>query len=206
MNRARYIALEGTEGVGKTTLVRLLGERLTERGVEVVKVREPGGTRLGEAVRDILLHGEDISYWTEALLFAAQRSELVSRVVRPALSGGSWVVSDRCLYSSLAYQGHARRLGVDQTWASNAPALGDTLPDLVVWLETDLRIGLLRQEAPDRIGAEDITLHRKVWKGYRRLWAGEPGRILKVDASISLERTAELLVSIFEERGWLSQS
>lgn len=206
MSRARYIALEGTEGVGKTTVCDLLDQALRARGVDLVRVREPGGTPLGESVREILLHGGDMTGWTEALLFAAQRSELLSRVVRPALSGGRWVVSDRSFYSSLAYQGHARGLGVERTWAVNAPAVEEAPPDLVVWLETDHRTGLFRQEGPDRIGGEDGSLHRDVWKGYRRLWAGAKGEMLRVDASAPPGQTAGLLVSVFEERGWLSGS
>lgn len=203
MNPGRYLAVEGTEGVGKTTLNRLLTDRLTERGVEVVSVREPGGTPLGEQLRSLLLHGEDMADWTEALLFAAQRSELVDRVIRPALSEGKWVLSDRCFYSSLAYQGYARGLGVSRVWAVNAAALGGTLPDLVVWLETDHRTALLRQQRPDRIGSEDASVHRQVWKGYRRLWATEPGRLLRMDGGRPPQRSVTALISSLEERGWL---
>ncbi len=206
MNRARYLAMEGTEGVGKTTLCDLLAARLADRGIEVVRVREPGGTRLGDAIREILLQGDDMADWTEALLFAAQRSELIVQVVRPALAEGKWVLSDRCFYSSLAYQGYARRLGIDLVWSINSPALGGTLPDLVVWLETDPGIALARQQGRDRIGAADASLHLEVWKGYRSLWASEWGRMVKVDASPPPERTAEHLVSILEERRWLDRS
>ena len=203
MRRARYLATEGTEGVGKSTLCDLLASRLTERGIEVVRVREPGGTRLGEAVREVLLHGGEMSDWSEALLFAAQRAELMDRVVRPSLSEGKWVLSDRCYYSSLAYQGHARRLGVGRVWSVNSPALGGTLPDLVVWLDMDAEAALARQQGRDRIGAADPAWHREVWKGYRRLWASDPGRMLRVDASVPAERIAERLVAVLEDRGWL---
>lgn len=203
MNPGRYLAVEGTEGVGKTTLNRLLTDRLTRRGVEVVKVREPGGTPLGEQIRSLLLHGEDMADWTEALLFAAQRSELVTRVIRPALSEGKWVLSDRSFYSSLAYQGHARGLGVSRVWSVNAAALGGTLPDLVVWLDADHRTALLRQNRPDRIGSEDKSLHRQVWKGYRRLWTTEFGRTLRMDGGGPPQRSVEVLISALEQRGWL---
>lgn len=206
MRQARYLAAEGTEGVGKTTLCDLLARRLTERGIEVVRVREPGGTRLGEAVREVLLHGDEMTGWSEALLFAAQRAELVDRVVRPALSDGKWVLSDRCYYSSLAYQGYARRLGVERVWSVNAPALGGTLPDLVVWLDADAEAALARQQGSDRIGAGDLAWHREVWKGYRSLWAAERDRMVRVDAAAPAERVAERLVTILEKRGWLSDS
>ena len=203
MRRGRYLALEGTEGVGKTTLNRLLAGRLGERGVEVVRVREPGGTRLGEQIRKILLHGADMADWTEALLFAAQRSELISKVVKPALSEGHWVLSDRCFFSSLAYQGSARGLGFDQVWGVNRPALDGVLPDLVVWLDEDHRIGLSRQGEQDRIGGSDIALHREVRKGYRRLWAWAPDRTLRIEGTAPPERTCELVLQVLVERGWL---
>ena len=203
MRQARYLATEGTEGVGKSTLCDLLTARLTERGIEVVRVREPGGTRLGEAVREVLLHGGEMNDWSEALLFAAQRAELVDRVVRPSLSVGKWVLSDRCYYSSLAYQGYARRLGVDRVWSVNGPALGGTLPDLVVWLDMDAEAALSRQQGRDRIGAADLAWHREVWRGYRSLWTSDGGRMVRVDAAAPTERIAERLVSVLEKRGWL---
>lgn len=203
MNRGRYLAVEGTEGVGKTTLNQLLTHRLAERGVEVVRVREPGGTELGEQIREMLLHGDDMADWTEALLFAAQRSELIARVVRPSLCNGKWVLSDRSFISSLAYQGYARGLGVGPVLAINAPALDQTLPDLVVWLEADHRVALYRQEEPDRIGGEDLSLHQQVWKGYRRLWTAEAERMLRIDGARAPEQNAEMLISIIEQRGWL---
>ena len=203
MSPGRYLAVEGTEGVGKTTLNRLLTDRLNERGVEVVRVREPGGTPLGEQIRSLLLHGDDMADWTEALLFAAQRSELVTRVIRPALSQGKWVLSDRCFYSSLAYQGYARGLGVSRVWSVNAPALGGTLPDLVVWLETDHGAALLRQEQPDRIGSEDASVHLQVWKGYRSVWTTDRERTLRMDGGRSPQHSVAVLVAVLEERGWL---
>ena len=202
--RARYLATEGTEGVGKTTLCDLLSARLIKRGVEVVRVREPGGTRRGEAVREVLLHGGEMTEWSEALLFAAQRAELADRVVRPALAEGKWVLSDRCYYSSLAYQGYARRLGVGRVWSVNGPALDGTLPDLVVWMDMDAEAALARQQGRDRIGAADLAWHREVWKGYRSLWASDRGRMVRVDASAATDTIAERLVSVLEERGWLT--
>ncbi|MXX44895.1 MAG: dTMP kinase, partial [Acidimicrobiia bacterium] len=203
VRRARYLVAEGTEGVGKTTLCDILAARLMERGIEVVRVREPGGTPLGEAVREVLLHGGEMSDWSEALLFAAQRAELAERVVRPALANGKWVLSDRCYYSSLAYQGYARRLGVGRVWSVNRPALGGTLPDLVVWMDMDAGAALARQQGRDRIGAADIAWHREVWKGYRSLWTSDRGRMMRVDAAAPTERIGERLVSVLEKRGWL---
>ena len=204
--RGRYVALEGTEGVGKTTLNQLLGERLIHRGVEVVRVREPGGTPLGEQIRRMLLHGYDMADWTEALLFAAQRSELISKVVAPALTRGLWVLSDRGFYSSLAYQGHARGLGIDPVRSVNAAAMGHTLPDVVVWLDADVEVGLSRQQEPDRIGSSDVSLHQKVREGYRYLWASGEHNLLKVDATATPSHTADMLMRHFERIQWIPPS
>jgi dTMP kinase len=151
----------------------------------------------------MLLHGGDMAEWTEALLFAAQRSELLNKVVKPALSEGSWVLSDRCIYSSLAYQGAARGLGVSRVWSVNAPAMHGMLPDLVLWLDEDHRVGLVRQKERDRIGGWDVSLHKEVRRGYRRLWALERGRILRVDAKATPEGTSDLVMEMLDERGWL---
>ena len=205
-DQGRYLVLEGTEGVGKTTLARGLAGGLSGIGVRVKVVREPGGTDLGEAVRSLLLYGEGMSAWTEALLFAAQRSELAHRVIRPALESGTWVISDRSVYSSLAYQGHARGLGLEKVWGVNAPALGETVPDLVLWLEMDPEAALSRQEGRDRIGGEGLALHRAVWEGYRRLWRSKGDVIVKIDAALTVGENVDGAISLLRNRGWLSYS
>ena len=203
MNRGRYLALEGTEGAGKTTLVRFLSLWLSERGVRVVNVREPGGTPLGESIRSLLLHGDGMSEWAEALLFAAQRSELARRVIAPALKAGSWVISDRSVYSSLAYQGHARGLGVENVWAVNAAPLGETLPDLVLWLDMDPAEALSRQEGQDRIGGEGLELHQAVWEGYHHLWRSQGEKIARLDASSTVSATVGEVAVLLKNRGWV---
>ena len=136
-----YIAFEGVEGAGKSTVVRMLAERLRSEGHEVVEVREPGGTRLGDAIRGLLLDGDSpMAPWAEASLFAAARAQLAAEVVGPAIERGAWVLSDRTVYSSLAYQGGGRRLGLEEVRTLNALALDGTWPDLVVWLDVDADI------------------------------------------------------------------
>ena len=137
-----YLALEGGEGAGKTTVVQLLEEALADRGEQVVTVREPGSTELGDEIRRLVLHWRDMTPWAEAMLFAAQRAQLVAEVVRPALEAGRFVITDRSIYSSLAYQGGARRLGYDLVREVNEIALGGVLPDLVTVLMVDLSTGL----------------------------------------------------------------
>ena len=142
------------DGSGKSTQARRLAEALSARGVSVTTTREPGGTEVGERVRDILLAGEPgaLSLVAEAHLFAAARAELVRRVVRPALDAGGWVVTDRFLDSSLAYQGVARGLGIDAVMAVNADAVDGCLPDLSLVIDVPIALATARRcAAPDRI-------------------------------------------------------
>src|SRR5438132_4329216 len=134
-----FVTFEGVDGSGKTTQAELLAAHLSGQGGEVVATREPGGTPLGERVRELLLDGEPVSPWTEAALFAAARAELVERVIRPALERGADIVCDRYVDSSLAYQGIARGLGVDEVLELNLAVVGGLLPDrtFVLVLEPD---------------------------------------------------------------------
>ena len=182
-----YIAFEGVEGAGKSTVVRMLAERLRSEGHEVVEVREPGGTRLGDAIRGLLLDGDSpMAPWAEASLFAAARAQLAAEVVGPALERGAWVLSDRTVYSSLAYQGGGRRLGLEEVRTLNALALDGTWPDLVVWLDVDAEVGLTRQENGDRIGSEDLAFHLAVADTFAELAAADPGRVVRIDAGTDI--------------------
>lgn len=182
--RGRYIALEGVEGAGKTTVTTLLAEELEGDGLEVLTVREPGGTEAGELVRQVLLDpGGRLAPWTEALLFAAARAQLADEVVGPALDEGRWVVSDRSVYSSLAYQGGGRGLGVEVVRAVNAHGLGDVWPDLVILLRLEVEDGLARQQIADRIGLESAAFLRRVAQTFDRLAAEEPDRFVVLSAT-----------------------
>jgi dTMP kinase len=192
-----YIALEGPEGSGKTTQLRRLSARLRQRGLQVVEVREPGSTALGEQVRALL---EDPAYGdmtpeAEALLFAAARAQLLRHVVRPALEEGRVVLSDRCVYASLAYQGYGRGLGEEVVRRVNEVATGGLLPDLVVLLDLPVEEGLARDAGKsrpggDRIGQEAVEFHRRVREGYLRLSREDP-RIRVVRADDDPDRVAE---------------
>lgn len=199
-DRARYIALEGVEGAGKSTVAEAVAAELRERGRRVVTVREPGGTPLGEEIRRLLLHSGDVAPWAEAALFCAQRAQLVDQVVAPALAEGIWVVSDRSYYSSLAYQGAARGLGMERVRTLNELALGGVLPDLVVVLDLDPAAGLARQADPDRIGGQGVEFQRKVADAYRRLAREEPHRVVILGADRPPAETARLVVDLAEER------
>jgi dTMP kinase len=175
-----YVAFEGVEGAGKSTVIGEVARLLEAEGDEVVLVREPGGSPLGEGIRQLLLHGPPMIPWAEAQLFAAQRAQLAAEVIRPARERGAWVLGDRSVYSSLAYQGHARGLGIGAVRAVNEAGLGGTWPDIVVLLDTDPEEGLRRQRVADRIGGEGLAFQRAVGEGYAALVADEPDRFVVV--------------------------
>ena len=184
------ITLEGGDGCGKSTQAALLCARLAARGLPVGPssapgsvIREPGGTAVGEAVRGILLHGAEApAPWTEALLYAAARAELVARVLLPELGAGRVLVLDRFIDSSLAYQGCARGLGIDAVLAVNAPGLHGLLPDLTIVLVVDPLVGLARAAgAPDRIEAEGLDLQQRVAAGFAVVARRFPERVRLID-------------------------
>jgi len=187
------VALEGIDGTGKTSVLAALAERLEGAGHEVVRVREPGGTAVGESLRKLLLEGPPMSAWAEALMFAADRAELVEQVVRPALERSAWVLSDRSVYSSLAYQGGGRALGIRRVRQVNEPGLSGTWPDQVILLTVAPEAGMARQERADRIGSEGSSLLPAVADAFRRLASQDPDRFVVIDAEQSFERVMEQL-------------
>ncbi len=187
------ITLEGCDGCGKSTQAALLCERLAACGLPIgpaaapgTVIREPGATPAGEAIRDVLLHGpSQMAPWTETLLYAAARAELVQTVLLPELAAGRVLVLDRFVDSSLAYQGFARRLGVDEVLAVNGPALQGLLPDLTLVIDVDPVVGLARagggEERADRIEAEGLEFQQRVAAGFAALARRWPERVRLVD-------------------------
>jgi len=193
----RYLAVEGVDGAGKTTVTAAVVSALEGRGEEVLVVREPGGTPTGEAIRRILLHSDDsVSAWTEAMLFAASRAQLAVELVGPALARGAMVVSDRTVYSSLAYQGGARGLGIDDVRRVNEAGLQGVWPDKVLLLDVDPAAGLEREDGADRISVEGVALQARVAAAYATLAEQDPDRFVVVDASRPVDEviTAALAV------------
>jgi dTMP kinase len=185
-----FVVFEGGDGSGKSTQIRLLRAAIERDGHQVVVTREPGGTRVGEAIRQLLLapEGAPISDRTEALLYAAARAEHVRDVIGPALEEGSVVLCDRFVDSSVVYQGAARGLGERHVAELNRWATEDLLPDLVVLLDVDPVEGLRRVgEQPDRLEAAGLPFHRAVAAGYRRRAEADPDRYLVLDASRPVE-------------------
>ena len=163
----RYVALEGIDGAGKTSVSTALALLLEGGGHEVVRVREPGGTAVGEGLRRILLDGPPVTPWAEALMFAAARAQLVAEVIRPALGRGAWVLSDRSVYSSLAYQGAGRGLGMDRVRRINQPGLRGIVARSGGVAQPSLHEeGLARQARPDRIGAQGVPFLGAVADGF----------------------------------------
>ena len=182
--RGIFITFEGTEGSGKTTQAELLGQWLADR--DPVVVREPGGTELGERIREVLLYaGLEIDAEAEMYLFMASRRQLIAEVIEPALAKGQIVIADRYHDSTLAYQGGAR--GVPTTWPPTFP-----LPDITFLLEGPVEAGLGRHEAAgkskDRMEQESIDFHQKVAEAYAWLAANDPQRFVRLDATGSRDK------------------
>ena len=177
-----FVTFEGLDGCGKSTQARLLARTMEEEGVDVVSTREPGGTPLGEAIRDLVLHGDHVAPWAEAALYAAARAQHVDELIRPALARGATVICDRYLDSSVAYQGAGRGLGVEEVLALNLTVVGGLLPDRTFLVEIDAetasaRVGGVR----DRIERAGTDLWARVEEAYRALAARYPERYVVVD-------------------------
>jgi dTMP kinase len=189
-----FITFEGVDGSGKTTQARLLADRLRAEGRDVVDTREPGGTPLGERVRELLLAGEHIAPWAETALFAAARAQLVEEVIRPALARGADVVCDRYIDSSLAYQGLARGLGVERVLELNLLATGGLLPDKTFLLLVPLGDAASRRDdEPDRIEREGSEFASQVDRAYRELAEIFAQRIVTVDGTQGADELAETI-------------
>ena len=187
-----FVTFEGLDGSGTTTQTELLRSHLEETGRDVVSTREPGGTELGERIREVVLGETEISPWAEAALFAAARAELVAAVIQPALERGADVVCDRYLDSSLAYQGIARGLGVDRVLALNMNAIRGILPDVTFLLVLDPDAARERSGPPaDRIEREGEDFLRAVDQAYRELGSIFAGRIVTIDASRPVDEVAK---------------
>lgn len=181
--------LEGVDGAGKSTQLTLLADALRARGRDVVTTREPGGTALGERLRAVLLDSEPgtVAPQAEVLLFAAARAELAAEVIRPALDAGRWVVCDRFVDSSLAYQGVARGMGIDAVWDANRLAVEGCIPDRALVLDLPVSDAQARSGGDDRIEAEGDGFQQRVAAGYRELAARFPERVALVSATGSVQ-------------------
>lgn len=186
-----FIVMEGPDGSGKTTQINLLKEYLEEAGYECLITREPGGTVIGEKVRQLILNPEhkEMSPVTEMLLYAASRAQLVHEVIGPALEEGKIVISDRFVDSSIVYQGIARKLGISTVSAVNAPGIGIYRPDGIFFIDLSEAEGLRRkkeQKNLDRMEQQGIDFHHMVSEGYRKVLSGRP-EVMKIDGGRSID-------------------
>ena len=197
---AAFITFEGPEGSGKTTVLNQINKLLSEN-YNVISTREPGGVSTGEEIRNILLDGENIDIRTEALLFAASRREHLVEKVIPALKNNKVVLCDRYIDSSLAYQGHARGIGIEEVKKINEFAINGLYPDLTIYFDAEVgreRI-LKNQRSQNRLDKETLTFHQKVIEGYKTLIKTNPERFKVIDATQNIESvvsdTYEIILS-----------
>jgi dTMP kinase len=198
-----FITFEGPEGGGKSTQVHRLAGSLAELGYSVWTTREPGGTRVGEMIRPILLGRQhaQLTAWSEALLFTAARAQHVEEVIRPRIERGEVVLCDRYIDSTLAYQGYGRGLDLETLRRLQEQATGGLLPDLTLLLNLPVAAGLARIPRPsqDRLDRETAAFHERVRAGYEQLAAGAPQRWREVDATAGPDRVAERILAATTE-------
>ncbi|MBI4831995.1 MAG: dTMP kinase [Candidatus Lindowbacteria bacterium] len=204
----KLISIEGVEGSGKTTQCALLADYLRKQGIDIVETREPGGTRVGEQIRQVLLSpsNSSLSPASELLLFLAARAQQVEEIIAPALKIGKWVVCDRFSDATLAYQGHGRGIDLDAISKLNEIATGGLKPDLTILLDLDVETGISRavthkkefkeSRDGDRIEKQDREFHRRVREGYLRLAQKEPARIMVIPVTGSIQDVHQTVVSL----------
>lgn len=194
-----FISMEGPDGSGKTTQIELIKKYLEEKGYEIIITREPGGTVISEAIREIILNKDymEMSHMTEALLYASARAQLVSEVIKPAIEAGKAVISDRFVDSSAVYQGMARGLGVENVYEINKHAIQGLMPDVTIHLDLPAKVGISRKKEQaelDRMELQTIEFHEQVAEGYRKLAALDPERIYTIDATLPINTIHEKIV------------
>lgn len=206
MSKKFFVSFEGPDGSGKTTIIKLLNEYLQDNNYDVVLTREPGGSAIAEAIRDIILDPENtnLSYQTEALLYAASRAQHFHDVIKPALAENKIVLCDRFLDSSLVYQGIARKLGVKNVLEINKFAIDDTMPDYTFFLDVDPLVGLERIRQNDtreinRLDLEDDDFHQRVYDGYQQIVSDNQERFIIIDANNDIDQVLRDTIKAFEE-------
>lgn len=198
-----FITIEGPEGSGKTTVVQAVSEQLAQH-YDVMTTREPGGVQTAETIRQILLDGETMDARTEALLFAAARREHLVAKVLPALAQGKFVICDRFIDSSLAYQGYARQIGVKEVQTINDFAIEGRYPDLTIYLDIPAEVGRARIEsnrrAQNRLDKESVAFHERVVEGYQQLIAQDPQRFAVINANQPIEQVVAATLKAIQDQ------
>ncbi len=201
----KFITFEGPEGSGKTSILRAVENRLHEKGLDFVSTREPGGIRISELIRDVILdvNNKEMDARTEALMYAASRRQHIVEKIWPALDAGKIVLCDRFIDSSLAYQGAGRKLGIDNIYMLNKFAIEDTMPDLTFFIDVPPEIGLARvfdnARKIDRLDLESIQFHTDVYEGYKQLLKEYPDRIKVIDGNRDIESVVDDVIAILDD-------
>ncbi|MBU0905821.1 MAG: dTMP kinase [Planococcaceae bacterium] len=201
-----FITIEGPEGAGKTTVMQDVFEQLQSEGYDLISTREPGGIRISERIREIILDNEftEMDGRTEALLYAAARRQHLVEKIEPALAQGKIVLCDRFVDASLAYQGYARGLGIDEVLSINEFAIGKLMPDLTLYFDVEPEIGLNRIAKNDnrelnRLDVESLAFHQAVRTGYQEVVKRYPNRIQVIDASQSQEEVTNYVLNVLKK-------
>ena len=202
MKKGLFITFEGGDGAGKSTQIKLLHEYLQEKGIEVVLTREPGGTAVGESIRNIILDSAntEMTDMTECMLYAAARAQIVNELIIPSLEAGKTVICDRFIDSGLAYQSYGRGLG-DAVMDINRHAIGDCMPDVTFLLKAPPKVGSKRISGRelDRIEQASEDFHDRVYNGYLELEKSYPDRIVGIDGTQSISEISSIIRSRIDE-------
>jgi len=202
---AKFITFEGPEGSGKTSVIKAVRDYLVSEGYDILTTREPGGTRIAEDIRNIILSKEntEMNAYTEALLYAASRSQHFTEIILPALEKGQIILCDRFIDSSLAYQGYGRDLGIDAVYEINRFGIGNHLPDVTIFIDVPPAVGLKRVfentgRKVDRLDLETVEFHEKVYQGYLLLAEKFKERFIVVDGTNPVETVVEDTIQILK--------
>ena len=203
MERGIFISIEGPDGSGKSTQIENIKKFFADKNLEIVFTREPGGSAIGDRIREILLDNncKEMDYMTEAMLYAASRAQHVAQVIKPALESGKIVICDRFVDSSIAYQGYGRKLG-DAVAVINSYAVAGCMPDVTFLMKLDPGIGKSRvssRNQEDRLESEKVAFHQEVYNGYLEIEKANPGRIFGIDASRGIEEIRDDIYKKLEE-------
>lgn len=202
--KGKFIVFEGSDGSGKTTILNNVKKYLDDNGYDYILTREPGGTKISEKIRENLLSNDNdqMSYRTEALLFAASRAQHVDEVIRPNLEEGRLVISDRFVMSSLAYQAYGRQLGYDKVKSINDFAIDGVVPDYTIFFNVDPITVLNRKKKSvkaDRLESEEDSYHERVYQGYQKLINMVDDKLIVIDASKSIKEVTEATLERLKE-------
>jgi dTMP kinase len=207
VHKGYFISIEGGEGAGKSTAIQKIVDYLHSKQVKVITTREPGGIQIAEQIRAVVLNKKNVEMdsRTEALLYAAARRQHMVEKIIPALNEGKIVICDRFVDSSLAYQGHARGLGIDEVLQINEFAIDQYMPDLTILMDVDPEIGLARihadsQREVNRLDLEAKAFHHKVREGYQLLLRRFPHRMVQINAAFSEQEVADQLIQLLKEK------